>query len=90
MRRLRRCLGLALLVGVAFGLSSCGGGGKGASSSVAPDCSNQAGLITSFPTPTGANFVAVTIDGGPVVSGVAAFATFLACSARSSQAPGGI
>jgi len=69
VRRLRRCLGLALLVGVAFGLSSCGGGGKGASSSVAPDCSNQAGLITSFPTPTGANFVAVTIDGGPVVSG---------------------
>jgi hypothetical protein len=69
VRRLRRCLGLALLVGVAFGLSSCGGGGKGASSSVAADCGNQAGLITSFPTPTGANFVAVTIDGGPVVSG---------------------
>ena len=58
-----------LLVAAAFALSSCGGGGSGGASGTSPNCSNPAGLITSFGTPTGTNVVPLTVDGGPTVNG---------------------
>jgi len=65
-RRIR----LALLAAAAWVVASCGGSSSSASSSTsATACTNQPGLITSFPTTATTNAVPLVIDGGPIVGG---------------------